>query len=116
MNFAQNLRKLMDENSLSNYQLAKDLDVHPSTVAYWLDGTAPRKKTLAKIADYFRVSVDYLTGKEKAPSDDGERKSDTEIAKIALFGGDTEVTDEMWEEAMLSAEIIKEKYKRKKKG
>jgi transcriptional regulator with XRE-family HTH domain len=34
--------------------------------------------------------------------------------KLALFGGDSEVTDEMWEEALFAAQLIKERYKRKK--
>lgn len=64
----------MDSKALTNYQLAKDLDIHPSTVANWLSGKIPRKKTLALLADYFGVSVDYLLGngeKEKAPATAG---------------------------------------------
>ena len=52
--------------------------------------------------------------KEKAPTPKGERKPDVEDLKIALFGGDGEVTDEMWEEALFAAEMIKARYKRKK--
>ena len=35
--------------------------------------------------------------------------SDEDI-KVALFGGDTEVTDEMWHEVMNYAEFLKQKY------
>lgn len=52
--------------------------------------------------------------KEKAPAQEGERKPDIEELKLALFGGDGEVTDEMWEEALFAAEMIKARYKRKK--
>ena len=52
--------------------------------------------------------------KEKAPTPKGERKPDVEDLKWALFGGDGEVTDEMWEEALFAAEMIKARYKRKK--
>ena len=52
--------------------------------------------------------------KEKAPTPKGERKPDVEDLKLALFGGDGEVTDEMWEEALFAAEMIKARYKRKK--
>lgn len=44
MNFAQQLSKLMDSRALTNYQLAKDLDIHPTTVANWLAGKTPRKR------------------------------------------------------------------------
>lgn len=70
MTFAQQLSKLMDSRSLTNYQLAKDLDIHPTTVANWLSGKIPMKKTLAILADYFGVSVDELIGNaenEKKP-------------------------------------------------
>ncbi len=70
MTFAQQLSKLMDSRALTNYQLAKDLDIHPTTVANWLSGKIPRKKTLSILADYFGVSVDYLLGNaenEKKP-------------------------------------------------
>lgn len=65
MNFAQRLSTLMDSRALTNYQLAKDLDIHPTTVTNWLSGKIPRKKTLAILSDYFGVSVDYLLGNEK---------------------------------------------------
>lgn len=68
MNFAQQLSKLMDSRALTNYQLAKDLDIHPTTVANWLAGKTPRKKTLAILSDYFGVSVDYLLGNEEKPA------------------------------------------------
>lgn len=72
--------------------------------------------TLSKIARYFNVSIDYLLGneQEKTPTREGERMTDIEQAKIALFGGDGEVTDEMWEEAIFAAQLIKERHKRKR--
>lgn len=70
------------------------------------------------IADYFDVSTDYLLGyeTEKTPTQTGEREPDIDSAKLALFGGDGEVTDEMWEEALFAAQIIKERYRRKKEN
>lgn len=64
MNFPQILQNLLDTNRLTNYQLAKNLDVHPTTVANWLSGKTPRKRTLGQIADYFGVTTDYLLGRE----------------------------------------------------
>ena len=40
-----------------------------------------------KIADYFGVSVDYLLGKEKTPTDNGERQHDVlDEIDIAFYG------------------------------
>ena len=64
-------------------------------------------ETLAKLAEYFGVSIDFLlTGAEKAPAEGGRRASDDEI-KFALFGGDGEITDEMYEEVKRFAAFIK---------
>ena len=62
-------------------------------------------------SQYFGVSIDYLTGKTdiKNPPD---QQSPEEIAKVALFGGDGEVTDEMWNEVKGFVEFIKDKRKR----
>ena len=48
------------------------------------------------------MSVNYLLGRDE----DVERD-----LKVALFGGDGEVTDEMWEEVKNFAEFVKAKNK-----
>ena len=115
MSFAQRLSELMASRTLTNYQLAKDLDIHPTTVAIWLAGKAPRKKTLALLAEYFGVSTDYLLGNEQKekPATDGQAINE-EALKLALFGGNTDVTDAMWEEAKNYIQYIKEREKRKR--
>ena len=115
MSFAQRLSELMASRTLTNYLLAKDLDIHPTTVANWLAGKAPRKKTLALLAEYFGVSTDYLLGNEQKekPATDGQAINE-EALKLALFGGNTDVTDAMWEEAKNYIQYIKEREKRKR--
>ena len=58
--------------------------------------------TLSKISEYFGVSVEYLMGGE-APA------VDEQSLKVALFGGDAVVTDEMWNEVKRYAQYIKER-------
>ena len=58
--------------------------------------------TLQKIAEYFSVSVEYLLV--------GEAPSSEEVnLKIALFGGEEGITDEMLEEVKKFAAYIKER-------
>ena len=64
MDFSQRLKRLMDERHLTNYELAKKLDINPTTVANWLGGSEPRKKTMAMLADFFGVSEEWLEGKD----------------------------------------------------
>ena len=63
--------------------------------------------TLTKIATYFGVSVDYLAGKENAPTKSGERQVSDDDIKFALFGGDGEITDAMYEEVKQFAAFVK---------
>lgn len=72
----------------------------------------PRQATLLRIADYFGVSVEYLlNGQEKKPSE----TEDLEEIRVALFGGDTEVTPEMWDEVKQFARFVAMKKKQEKK-
>lgn len=96
MSFAQRLSELMASRTLTNYQLAKDLDIHPTTVANWLAGKAPRKKTLALLAEYFGVSTDYLLGnerKEEPTADSSELDKELKGIDFALYGEVKELTD-----------------------
>ena len=61
--FSQNLKKLKENNGVSNYKLAKSIGCSQSTIANWVEGkTLPDSETLLKIASYFNVSTDYLLG------------------------------------------------------
>jgi len=72
-------------------------------------------ETLSKLAGWFHVSVDYLLGKEDAPSGDRERSVSEEDIKFALFGGDGEITDEMYREVMNFAAFVKRREEEKQR-
>lgn len=77
MEFSQKLRRLMDDNSLSSYKLAKELSVSPSTIANWLNGyTKPNKKITEHIAEYFSVEPGSLSDDNK-----GVRKVHSKVEK-----------------------------------
>lgn len=63
-NFAERLRFLRMENTVSQKKLAEKLFVAQQTVAKWeTDKSTPNPDTIAKISDFFNVSTDYLLGK-----------------------------------------------------
>lgn len=65
--------KLMAQRGVTRYRVAKDTGVAEATLADWMKGrSTPKIDKLQKIADYFGVSIDYLTGKEKPVTDDDE--------------------------------------------
>ena len=63
--FVTRLNKLLEENKITKYRLAKELGVSKQAVLWWCDGTnEPKISYLQKIACFFDVSSDYLLGLE----------------------------------------------------
>ena len=102
---------LCDKRGITIYKMCKEIGIRGSVLS---DLNCGRKKslsaeTLSKIANYLEVTVDNLLGadkKENAPADRGEDVSDEDI-KFALFGGDGEITDEMFNEVKNFAQYVK---------
>lgn len=70
-------------------------------ISKWETGfQTPVVSTLSCIAKVFGVTLDYLNGAEN------NDKSNIEAAKVALFSGAGEVTDEMWQEVVNFAKYI----------
>lgn len=62
--FAERLKNVRKEKSLSQKQLADGLQMTQRKISYLETGQLePDLKTLWKISDYFEVSCDYLIGK-----------------------------------------------------
>lgn len=68
-NISRNIQKLLDANSISEYQLANKLGISVMTIRRVLSGETgdPRISTLSLIANYFGVSLDFLTENHEAP-------------------------------------------------
>ena len=63
--FAERLKKLRDDRGITQAKLAKDLDIpEPSIRRLETSDGIPRKERLIQISGYFKVSIDYLLGKE----------------------------------------------------
>lgn len=61
MNFGNNLRKLIEEREMTQKELAKQLNIAPSTLgSYVQSAREPDFATLILLADFFDVSTDYL--------------------------------------------------------
>lgn len=61
MTVGKTLRTLIEENNLTQKQLAHILNMAPSTLGGYVQGTSePDIETLKRIAAYFEVSMDYL--------------------------------------------------------
>ena len=106
---------LCKSKGVSGSRMCLDLGLSKSTLS---DIKSGRKKgistiTAQKIAAYLDVSVGYLLGDDddnkKAPTVSGERSVSDDDIKFALFGGDGEITDAMYDEVKRFAAYIKQR-------
>ena len=115
--FYKRLRDLCEERNMTVNELVKILDLSSGSPTAWKNGAIPRNATLIKIADHLGVSVGYLSGSEteKAPTASSERSVSDDDIKFALFGGDGEITDAMYERVKQFAAFIKQEEAGKNK-
>lgn len=109
MEFYERYLALCKEHSVGRTAAALAAGISKSTASDWGKGYTPSAVSLNKLAEYFGVSTDYLLGNtdiKNPPSQQGPE----EIAKVALFGGDSEVTEEMWQEVKDYVNYIKQKH------
>lgn len=90
----ERLKLLLDERDMTQGDLAKELSVVHATVSHYCsDKRIPDAKTLERLADFFKVSVDYLLGRTivKTPIEtiaahhDGEEWTEEELEDIEKF-------------------------------
>ena len=82
--FYDRFKALCENKKTSPTRAAIDMGFSNSITTKWKKtGATPDGVTLAKIAEYFGITVDELLGKEKQPAD-GEL-SDDEKAMLNLF-------------------------------
>lgn len=61
MSFGENLRTLIEERKLTQKEVAKHLNIAPSTLGSYVQNVRePDFATIKLIAEYFDVSIDYL--------------------------------------------------------
>ena len=113
--FFNRFRQLCEQKNVSVYRACTDIGLNRSAVAKWKNGGKPNGSTAARLADYFGVTTDFLLGQsqEKQPAGSPRVISDEEI-KFALFGGDGEITDAMFDEVKQFAAFIKQREAGKK--
>lgn len=92
MKFCQKLRLLIEENNLTQKQVAIDLHISPSTMGGYVQGVSePDFETLRMISHYFRVSADYLLDIDSV---NGNSPLDSELLRV--FHGMPEVYREIF--------------------
>jgi transcriptional regulator with XRE-family HTH domain len=85
--------KLLNKKGVTAYRVAKETGISTATLTQWKNGTStPKQDKLQLIADFFNVTIDYLTGNTDRiycpdcgmlynPLDDSNEKNHTEYHK-----------------------------------
>lgn len=108
----ENLKNARKLKNLTQEQLGELVNVQKSAISKYERGAIqPSQDILIRISEVLCVSVDYLLGKIETPNPKPSIISEEDI-KVALFDGDKDVTDEMWEEVKSFARFVKQKHKK----
>ena len=82
MDFADRLSELIAERGLNNLRLAKDIGPNDSLIGAWRRGRKrPTLDNLILLADYFDVSLDYLTGRSELRNDNAKNAPVPDISE-----------------------------------
>ena len=115
-NLYERIQKACEKSGITVSAMCLALGMSKSTMS---DLKSGRKKTLSsdtitKIASFLKVPTDTILTDKEAPTS-GERSISDDDIKFALFGGDGEITDEMFDEVRNFAAYAKQREAQKKK-
>lgn len=74
------LSQLCNEKGISAYRMCKDIGLQPSVMTDLKMGrrSSMKAETIARVANYFDVSVDYLLGNTQTKKEDGDSAPSSE--------------------------------------
>ncbi len=85
----ENIRKLRQKHGISQVEFAREMNVTKQCVSNWEnDNVLPSIEMLIKIADFFKVSTDYLLGRESTKTLDCTGLTESQIAHLRLIATD----------------------------
>ena len=109
MTIGERIAQLRKSRSMSQFQLAKTLNIATSTLGmYETNKRKPNMEMLEKLADFFGVSIDYLLGRET--SDKSDIDLDKAIDNAMSFDGksvtehDRKMMKQLWKAYMAGKE------------
>ena len=113
--FSENLVHLLEESGKTQLDLAKQMQVAPSTVSSWCTADKmPRMDKVERMAEYFSVPTSALIEPHNVIT---QRNEDT--IKAALWGGDKDLSSEdldaLWADVQEYA-AFKAQQRKKEKG
>ena len=114
--FYVNFINLCAKNNVSPSDVAKSIGTSRAAISKWKNGGMPSDVTMAKLADYFNVSVDYLLGNEteKSPANAEDEELNEYLDQLknnpgmrVLFSKTKNATKEDLEKVIKMLDIMK---------
>lgn len=99
--FYDQFMKMCKERGITAYKFSQDSGIGQSTISMWKkNGATPSGDTLAKIAEYFNVSIDFLlTGEEQNKNSPASSEgSNAESFAHKLFAAHKDIAPEDYDE------------------
>ena len=92
MSLVKRIKTLCDEKKVTFAEVEREIGISNGQIRRW-DASSPKTENLEKVADYFDVSMDYLTGRtnQRRYIDVSEKK---EIETIASHHDGEDWTEE----------------------
>ena len=82
--FKERFSALRKESGLSQAKLGEQLNLSPATIGYYENGDRiPDIEIATRIAEYFNVTIDYLTGRNGAKSIDKDMQTSCEVTGLS---------------------------------
>lgn len=104
--FSDILKKLREEKGIKQSDLATFLEISVQNISYYERGREPNYDTLKKIADYFNVTTDYLTGRSEFKTFEEELQHKNTLKKLGIKNDTLPLTNEDREKIINSINLL----------
>jgi len=117
MSLSDVLKKRRAELGYTLLEIAEKMGVSEATVQRWESGNIKslRQGRVTQLAEILKINPSALMGWDE-PAAKSEEKAMIETAKLALFGGSGDVTDEMWQEVVNFAKYVEAREAQKNRN
>lgn len=113
--FGDKIRDARKAAGLTQRQLADRLGVSNTSISNWEKGLSrPDADMIQKLCCILSLDPNYFYGTENTPGAGSRHTVSDEEIKFALFGGDGEITDAMYDEVKRFAAFLKSREAGKK--
>ena len=108
--FGETIRNARKALGLTQRQLAEKIGVSNTSVSNWEKGLSrPDADLIQKLCQVLHIQANDFYGTNEAPAAYSRRPVSDDDIKFALFGGDGEITDAMFDEVKRFAAFLKQR-------